>query len=205
MPIKTFFKKSSDVLVETVQQSVETVTESVKSILAGTVADYEAKWIEAEADVDRAQAQFDEMPTPENRAKLQAARAALEDITEELNSARRREQKRHETIKAKETQAVKNRCEDEVVQLTNYAIQDVEPLFQHVETVVMKFIDHRNRVLESAAAAHDNEVIGHAQHAIGVFEHFMNRALMPLTGVTSSDDPTHGRPFSDFLPKPKVR
>ena len=91
-----------------------------------------------------------------------------------------------------------------IAELHAYAAEHVEPMLELVETVIKGFMDRRSQVLVTAAAAGDTDAVRQGQDSSNVLHFYLQRALRPLTGVKSSDDPTRGKRFVDYLPQSKV-
>ena len=156
MAIQTLFQRSKNAVTD----STNAIAETVKSIVHGpSVAEKEADFIEAEADLNRTQAQYDDDPSPDNKIVLQSARAHLQDVESDLASARRRETKHLANLKSRKKQDDENQCEAAIARFKKYGEEAVEPMIENAATVILAFIAHRNEVLATAAIA-KNEAAG---------------------------------------------
>jgi hypothetical protein len=117
MPVKTLFQKSKD--------ATDALVEAAKALVIGSAAFYEEQWIEGEEAIVRAESVYDENPSPENYAALQAARSALTALEDPLASARRRELRKAENVRTGQIRAELKR-KAEIVREISDAVSDFD-------------------------------------------------------------------------------
>jgi hypothetical protein len=170
--MKTFFQKSTEAVVETVKQ-----------IMNGpSVPEAEAQWVLAQEDVDRHLALFDEDPTPTNRAALQAARANLKDMDEEVASARRREAKRQEKFMTAKTRAALAQKAELIRAIRESVAHYDAVLIQHLEPAGIRVME----TLSAANALGDTAICGTVASVIHAIPFVTNDKLRIFPTVKHS-------------------
>ena len=124
-------------------------------------------------------------------------------LTARIDGLHRREAELQSKKKSEAKRKVDEASDAAIANLRTYAAEGVEPMVTQVETVIAAFLDRRNQVLATAAAAGNTEALRRAQDSTNVLNFYMQRTLHRLTGIRSTDDPTHGRPFSSYMPELK--
>jgi hypothetical protein len=122
-------------------------------------------------------------------------------ITGRIEGLHRREAELQSKAKADAKQKIEAEADAAIAALTAFGLKDVEPLLADMTHAVARFVSLRNAVLSTAAVAANREALRAAQDSAAVLNFFLQRTLRPLTGAKSTDDPTHGRSFSSYLPE----
>jgi hypothetical protein len=117
--------------------------------------------------------------------------------------ARRRNAEAVAKEKADAKRMVDEASDAAIAALATFGAQEIAAMIRDNTHTLARFIVLRNAVLETAAAANNVEAARRAQDSASVLNFFLQRTLRPLTGAKSTDDPTHGRTFSSYLPESK--
>jgi hypothetical protein len=112
----------------------------------------------------------------------------------------RRRNAEAKTKEAADKKAMVDKASDAAIAaLSAFAVEKIEPMILNMAVTLATFIEHRNKVLATAAAAKNVEALRRAQNSTNVLDYFIRKTMLPLTGARSSYDAAHGRTFSDFL------
>jgi hypothetical protein len=120
-------------------------------------------------------------------------------ITARIEGLHRREAELQSKEKAAAKQKIDAESDAAISALTAFAEKEIESMLADMAHTLARFIVLRNAVLETAAAAKNAEALRRAQDSTSVLNYFLQRTIRPLTGVRSTDDPTRGRSFADYL------
>jgi hypothetical protein len=113
--------------------------------------------------------------------------------------ARRRNAEAVAKEKAEAKRMVDEASDAAIAESIAHAVKEIEPMIRDMAATFTRFLDRRNNVLVTAAAAKNVEAVRRAQDSTNVLNYFLQRTIRPLTGTKSTDDPTHGRTFADYL------
>jgi hypothetical protein len=105
--------------------------------------------------------------------------------------------------KADAKRKVDEASQSAIADLKTCAVEHVDPMLAQVETVIRTFLDRRNQVLATAAAARNNEALHRGQDSTNVLRYFLQMNILRLTGVRSTSDPTQNRTFASYMPGQK--
>jgi hypothetical protein len=183
--LKTLKQLVQPVTIETIDEQLSAVRESIQH-----ARDTLATAIDAPA-ISQAAADLDLLCRDQLRLE------AKKDL------ARRRNAEAVAKEKADAKRMVDEASDAAIAAYTAFAVKEIEPMIVDNTHTLARFVVLRNKVLETAAAAKNAEALRAAQDSASVLNFFLQRTLRPLTGAKSTDDPTHGRTFSSYLPESK--
>jgi hypothetical protein len=148
----------------------------------------------------------DTLATAIDAPAISQAAADLDTLCkEELRLEAKKDLTRRKALEAKVKEAAnkKQKIDAEsdaaIAALISVAVEKIEPMILNMAVTLATFIEHRNKVLATAAAAKNVEALRRAQNSTNVLDYFIRKTMLPLTGARSSYDAAHGRSFAEFL------